>query len=189
MNGGRPHVCPWWLAYSFDNPLRRLLHDPASILGGFLEPGDVAADLGCGMGYFTLAMARIVGPKGRVIAADVQEEMLRRVGRRAERAGLDGRIVLHRCRPDSLALSEKVDFALAFWVVHEAPDAGRFLADAAGILKPGGGLLIAEPRMHVGAGPFERTVALAREAGFEAAACPAVAWSRAAAFVLPPEAA
>ncbi len=189
MSDGRPHVCPWWLAYTFDNPLRRLLHDPAAIFGGFLEPGDVAADIGCGMGYFTLAMAEIVGPRGRVIAADVQEEMLRRVEQRAARAGLASRITLHRCRPGALGLSEKVDFALAFWVVHEAPDAEAFLSGVADILKPGARFLLAEPKMHVGAPAFERTVALAHEVGLEAVPCPRVAWSRAAAFSLPPQAA
>ncbi|MBU4143260.1 hypothetical protein KJ590_04695, partial [Patescibacteria group bacterium] len=47
-------VCPWWLCYSFDNPLRRLFHDPERLLGPYVKTGMTAVDIGCGMGYFTI---------------------------------------------------------------------------------------------------------------------------------------
>src|SRR5512146_1437322 len=100
------HVCPWWLAYSFDNPLRRLLHDPARLLGPHVRPGMTALDVGCGMGHFTLGLARLVGEGGLVIAADLQERMLARTEARARRAGLAGRIRLHRCEPGALGLAD-----------------------------------------------------------------------------------
>jgi tRNA/tmRNA/rRNA uracil-C5-methylase (TrmA/RlmC/RlmD family) len=52
------HVCLWWLAYLFDNPLRRLVHNPRSLWEGLVNDGDSAIDLGCGLGFFTLALAR-----------------------------------------------------------------------------------------------------------------------------------
>jgi hypothetical protein len=45
--------CPWWLCFTFDNPVRRLLHNPEQILGGLIQPGQTVADIGCGMGYFS----------------------------------------------------------------------------------------------------------------------------------------
>ena len=55
------HVCPWWLAYTFDNPLRRLIHKPEKIFDGLVQPGMTVMDVGCGMGYVTLGLAEIVG--------------------------------------------------------------------------------------------------------------------------------
>ncbi|NJD17795.1 MAG: methyltransferase domain-containing protein, partial [Gemmatimonadetes bacterium] len=104
-----PHTCPWWFAYTFDNPLRRLVHEPTAILGRFVRPGDRVVDVGCGLGFFTLALARLVGSEGRVVAVDVQEEMLQRTHRRAERLGLADRIALHRCAPDRLGIQGSAD--------------------------------------------------------------------------------
>jgi len=54
----KDRVCPWWLAYTFDNPFRRLFQNPDRILGNDAKPGHTVLDIGCGLGYFTLAMAR-----------------------------------------------------------------------------------------------------------------------------------
>src|SRR5512146_115103 len=107
------HTCPWWFAYTFDNRLRRLLHDPAEILGGLAHAGDTVVDVGCGLGYFTIALADLVGPHGRVIAVDLQSEMLKRARRRAARRGLLERIDFHQCTPERIGLSMRVDFVLA----------------------------------------------------------------------------
>ncbi|CAO0821925.1 hypothetical protein DFAR_2730033 [Desulfarculales bacterium] len=55
------HVCPWWLCYTLDNPLRRLVQDSVTALRPFLALRQTALDLGCGMGYFSLGMARLAG--------------------------------------------------------------------------------------------------------------------------------
>ena len=110
------HVCPWWLCFTFDNPLRRLIHNPEQILREWLAPGQTAIDIGCGMGYFSLPMARLVGDTGRVIAADLQDRMLQQLQRRAVQAGLQSRIQPHHCQPDTLAISEPADFILTFWI-------------------------------------------------------------------------
>ena len=70
------HTCPWWLGYSFDNPLRRIIHNPARMLGTMVEEGQTVVDIGCGLGFFTLALAQMVGAHGKVIALDIQSEML-----------------------------------------------------------------------------------------------------------------
>jgi ubiquinone/menaquinone biosynthesis C-methylase UbiE len=179
-DGRSGHVCPWWTIWTFDNPLRRLFHDPATMLGAWAGPGQTAVDIGCGAGYFTLGLARLVGEAGRVIAVDLQPQMLDRVRRRAERAGLAGRIRLHRCRADTLGLEEAADFVLAFWMAHEVPDPGGFFHEVRRLLKPGGRLLVTEPVFHVGSGAFAATLEHAAQAGLRLSARPEIRLSRAA---------
>lgn len=174
------HLCPWWLTYTFDNPLRRLLHPPGQVLGAWVRPGMTALDVGCGIGHFSLGMARLVGPQGRVIAADVQEQSLAAVVRRARRAGLADRIATHRCAPDSCVVAGPVDFALAFWMLHETPSVERLCRDVAAALAPGGRFLVAEPRLHVTGAEFDAELAAAARAGLRVLERPRVRASRAA---------
>ena len=64
---GPSSICPWWLASALDNPIRRLIHNPEEILGGYIESGQTVLDLGCGSGTFTIFMARMVGEMGKAI--------------------------------------------------------------------------------------------------------------------------
>jgi methylase of polypeptide subunit release factors len=88
-------------------------------------------DLGCGMGFFSLAMARMVGDRGRVIAVDVQQRMLDVLQRRGEKSGVASWIRPHRAEGDCLGIGTPVDFALAFAAVHEVSDTERFHAQGA----------------------------------------------------------
>jgi ubiquinone/menaquinone biosynthesis C-methylase UbiE len=162
-----------------ESPLRKALHKPEKVLAGLVEPGMTALDIGCGPGYFSLGMARLVGPQGRVIAADVQEDMLARVRGHAEKEGLLERINLHHCSPTRIGLAETVDFALAFWMVHEVPDRQAFLGEIYSLLKPGGRLLVVEPKMHINQASFAETLKVAAAAGFTTLGERKVAISRA----------
>lgn len=173
-----PHTCPWWFGYTFDNPLRRLVHDPEEILGDFVEPGQTVVDIGCGLGYFSIALAKIVGPSGEVIALDIQSQMIQRAKRRAENHGVADRIDFRLCNASQLGVEGLVDFALAFWVVHEVTDPKNLFIEVRSFLKSRGRLLIAEPKGHVSAGRFNETVELARKAGFETSKGPMVRFSR-----------
>jgi 2-polyprenyl-3-methyl-5-hydroxy-6-metoxy-1,4-benzoquinol methylase len=177
------HVCPWWLAYSFDNPLRRILHDPDALLGPYVKPGMTVADIGCGLGYFSLALARLVGHEGMVVAIDLQQEMLDRMRKRADRKGLGGIIRSVLAAPDDIMIKEPVDFVLCFWMVHEVPDIPRFLKQVSSVLKPGGKVLIAEPRLHVRESRFREELQSARGAGFSIMGSPSVGMSRSAVLV------
>ena len=176
------HTCPPFLAVVLDNPLRRWLHRPASLLRGFVSPGATVADLGCGPGVFTLAMADLVGPTGRVVAIDVEPAMLARVRARAEAAGVLARLDLRRCEVDRLGLDEPLDFVLGFWMVHEVPDPEALLREVRAHLAPSGRFLLAEPLGHVPATAFARSVAMARAAGLHPCGRPAVRLSRAVLF-------
>ncbi len=174
------HVCPWRHAYLFDNPLRRLIHNPRKLFSPYLAPGDTALDMGCGMGVFSIGMARLVGEQGRVISVDLQQEMLEVLMKRAARAGVADRIRPHRCAADEIGITDQVDFIVAFWMVHEAPDQGRLLRQLRALLRDGGHFLIAEPKMHVSEEDFAATLAQAAATGWSYVADPGVRWSRSA---------
>jgi len=129
----------------------------------------VVLEPGCGMGFFTLDLARMVGPEGRVVAVDIQPRMLAGLRRRAARAGLLERIEMRTARPDRLGIGDlagTVDLALALHMVHEVPDAAAFLGELHEALKPGGGLLIVEPKGHVSQTDFAALIASAEHGGY-----------------------
>ena len=141
-------MCPWWLSSSLTIGLRSRVQNPR-LLSPY-APGDTVADIGCGPGFFTLALAELVGAEGRVIAVDIQRPMLDRMMKRAAAAGFDGRIVPQLAGEKNLGVIGGVDFALAFWMAHEVPDKGAFFAQIAAMLKPGARLLLVEPKFHDG---------------------------------------
>ena len=161
-------LCPVWIGYFLASPLRKLHHRPVKILGPHVRAGMRVVDIGCGMGFFSLPMARLVGPHGRVFCVDLQEKMLRVLSARARRVGWAERIETRTCQAESLGLEDlrgRIDLVLAFAVVHEAPDPAHFLAEIADALNGGGRLLMAEPRGHVSADEFQETITAAETAG------------------------
>jgi ubiquinone/menaquinone biosynthesis C-methylase UbiE len=170
-------VCPWWLGYLLASPLRRWMHDPAAILAPYVWEGMTVLEPGPGMGFFTLELGRRVGPAGRVVAVDVQPKMLAVLERRAGKAGLGGRIEARLAPAGSMAIEDlagKVDFVLAFAVVHELPSAAAFFGEAAQAMKPGATLLLAEPSGHVKDAAFAAELSLAGAAGLRVRGRPAI---------------
>lgn len=177
------HVYPWWLGFLLANPLRRLWQDPRRVLAPYVREGMTVLEPGPGMGFFTLELARLVGPSGRVVAVDVQPRMLAGLRRRAARAGLLERVDSRLASPETLGLTDlagAVDFTLAFGVVHELPAIQSFFAEVAQASKPGAGLLVAEPSHHVRPPRFEAELQAAGRSGFELAGRPKIRGSRAA---------
>jgi len=177
------HVWPGWGGYFMDNWLRRLFHDPDAILRPYVRPGMTVMDVGCGMGLFAIAMARMVGPTGKVIAVDLQQQMLEVLGKRALKAGMADRILVHRCTATSIGVREPVEFTLSFYSAHEVPDLGRLLHEIHQCLRPQGKLLVVEPLGHVPANRFESMLSLAGETGFGILERPRVRLSRAVVLV------
>lgn len=170
-------VCPWWIGYVLVSPLRRLLQDPAAILRPYVGEGMTVLEPGPGMGFFTLEAARRVGPRGRVVAVDLQPRMLSALRRRAARAGVADRIETREARPETLGVADlagKVDVALALLVVHEFPDAARFFAEVRATLAPRGKVLVVEPRGHVAPAAFDGEMAAAARAGLRRAPGPEI---------------
>jgi ubiquinone/menaquinone biosynthesis C-methylase UbiE len=167
-------VCPPWLCFTFDNIFRRMVQNPDRILKPYIKPGWIVLDVGPGMGYFTIPMARMVGENGKVIAADLQQQMLDGLDHKAFKYGVQERIKLHLTKADSIGISETIDFCLAFWMVHEVPDRAHFLNEICSKLKTEGLMLIAEPRIHVSKNEFDKTLEDAKKAGFSIADMPKI---------------
>lgn len=176
-------VCPWWLGYFLVTPLRRLLHDPEKILAPYLREGMTVLEPGPGMGFFTIALARMVGPSGRVVAVDIQRKMLDGLKHRLAKAGLLDRLDARLGEPNSMSLTDlagAVDFVLAFAVVHELPANNSFFSEVFQSLKAGACLLLAEPRGHVSAAQFETELAESANAGLSLMGHPSIRRSHAA---------
>ena len=102
------HICSWRHAYSFDNPLRHLFHKPECMFADYVKNGMTVADLGCGMGFFSIGMAKMIGDDGIVFSIDVQQQMAQEEFNRVAKIimhcirwciGGIGQIWLVRCRP------------------------------------------------------------------------------------------
>jgi len=181
-------VCPFWVGYLLLNPLRKLLENPDKILGQFVREGMIVLEPGCGMGYFTLPLARMVGPRGRVIAVEVQAKMLSALDRRGRKANLLDRIELRQAGAGGLGVEDlvgQVGFAVAIHMVHEVPEQAFFFAEIWKALKPGGGLLVIEPKGHVSEPQFEQTLTTAENAGFRQEPLPGNVGGRSGLLVKP----
>jgi len=161
-------LCPVWAGYLLVNPLRGLFQNPTRILAPHVRAGMTTLDIGPGMGFFSLPMAEKVGANGRVVCVDLQPGMLRALEKRAAKAGLADRIETRVCSTDSLKIDDlagRVDFILAFAVVHEIPDHPRLFRELAAALTPEGRILLSEPSGHVSPAAFAETLAAAEKAG------------------------
>ena len=163
------HICPPWVGYLLLCPLRRLLENPERILGPHVRPGMTVLEPGSAMGYFTLPLARMVGPQGRVLCTEIQPRMLSLLDRRARKAGLADRIETSLCAETDLRLERwtgRVDFVAALHVIHEMANPRLTLEQIFETLRPGGRMLVLEPRGHVSDDRFELSLEQARAAGF-----------------------
>ena len=173
------HICSHQHVWTFDNFLRPLLHNPDKIFGPYVKPGMRVMDVGCGAGFAALELAKRVGDTGRVVAVDVQPEMLAKVEKRARKLGLADRIQTHLCQKDSLQVEGVFDMVNAFYMVHEAPDTERFLRQIRDCLAPDGMFLVIEPRFHVSKKRFEAMLETARQVRLDAAGFPEIRFSQA----------
>jgi ubiquinone/menaquinone biosynthesis C-methylase UbiE len=168
MDNERNRVCPVELANSLDNRFRKWLQNPEKILAPYINEGMTVLDIGCGPGFFSIESAKMVGKKGKVLAADLQEGMLQKLSNKIKGTNLADRIKLIKSEKDRVNVSEKVDFILAFWMVHEVPDKNPFFKELKKVLRDDGQFLIVEPKyFHVSRKDFELTLKIAEVNGFK----------------------
>ncbi|HMK39348.1 MAG TPA: class I SAM-dependent methyltransferase [Bacteroidota bacterium] len=169
METERNRICPVELSSSLDSKLRRWLQNPHTILAPYVKEGMTVLDVGCGPGFFSLEMARMVGAGGKVISADVQDGMLQELSNKVRGTELEKRITPVKCDQGRINVSEMVDFILAFYMVHEVPDKNSLFRQMKEILKKQGQILLVEPKLfHVSRRAFAVTTTVAESLGFKA---------------------
>jgi ubiquinone/menaquinone biosynthesis C-methylase UbiE len=96
------------------NPIRRLFERPRKRIGPYIKNGQVVADLGCGSGYYTFALAELVGPEGKVYAVDLDKKCIQALENKAGKAGYRN-IETHASSASNLSFikDRSVDFVLA----------------------------------------------------------------------------
>lgn len=170
-------ICPVERAGNLNSKFRRLLQNPQKILNPYLQTGITVLDIGCGPGYFSLEMAKMIGPSGKVIAADVQQGMLDIISEKIKGTALENTVELYKCNTDRIDISQKADFILCFYMVHEVPDRQKFITNLKELIAPGGFVYIAEPKFHVKKKVFESMLHELINMGFSIVARPRVFYS------------
>ena len=136
-----------------DAPDRELWQRPDQIMDSLgIADGSVVADIGAGSGWFTIRLARRVGPQGLVYAEDVQNEMINAILRRVGREGFNNVRARLGLKNDPRLPASSLDAALMVDAYHEVEDRVTMLANLAKALKPGGRLGIVDFRLD-GTGP------------------------------------
>lgn len=139
------HLAADWL----DRPEREVEEAPAKLMEVLkLKPGDVVADIGAGSGYFTFRLAEKVGPTGKVLAVEIQQEMLDIISKRMKERGVSnisgvlGNIDDPKLQPNSVDLILMVD------VYHEFSHPYEMTTNMVRSLKPGGRIVFVEYRLE-----------------------------------------
>jgi len=171
-------ICPVEKAGGLDNSFRKLLQNPQKILKPYIHEGMTVLDLGCGPGFFSVEIAKLLSDTGKVIAADLQEGMLDKVRRKIQGTELEQRIIPHKCQEESIGLTDKVDFVLAFYIIHEVSDQEKLFRELKSILKHDGQILIVEPKFHVSKKSFDSMIDKIKGFGLEIKARPKILFSR-----------
>jgi ubiquinone/menaquinone biosynthesis C-methylase UbiE len=107
--------------------------------------GAVVADIGAGGGFFTVRLARAVGPTGRVYAVDVNTRVIEQLRKRVADEDLSNVVVLEGSAWDPRLATATLDAALIVNSYHEMPEHQAMLTNLRQALKPGGRLVIIEP--------------------------------------------
>jgi ubiquinone/menaquinone biosynthesis C-methylase UbiE len=168
--------CPSSWGWLVDNPLRRWDVRHALSRAG-LRCGETVLELGPGPGAFTVDAAERVGPAGRLIAVDIQPEMIAKVEARVRNAGLSN-VETHVAGAYELPVDDgTVDRAFLITVLPEIPDPVRGLREVYRVLKPGGILSTTEEFLDPDYPRRKKAIAWAEAAGFELVECHGNWWT------------
>ena len=136
-----------------ERPERIEQEQPERVLDAMgLRPGDVAADVGCGSGYYARRMTRRVQPGGTVYCEDIQPEMLDIMRQRAADEGVTGIEAVLGTPTDPKLPAGAVDWVIIADVYHEMSDPGPMLAGIRRALSPRGRVALLEYRVEDGTG-------------------------------------
>jgi ubiquinone/menaquinone biosynthesis C-methylase UbiE len=105
---------PWNISLSILGPFRKLFEPPQRLVEPYVKKGQIVADLGCGQGYYTMILAKSVGPEGKVYAVDLDKKCIQALKKTAAKAGYHN-IETHTSSAADLSFikDKSVDFILA----------------------------------------------------------------------------
>ena len=130
-----------------DRPEREKEEAPSKAIAALaVEPGAVVADVGAGSGYYTVRLAKVVGPKGRVVATDLQAGMLDLIRAKVARERLTNVEIVQGRADDPVLPARTFDLVLMVDVYHELASPQVFVRKLKEALKPGGRLVLIEFR-------------------------------------------
>ncbi|TAL76194.1 MAG: class I SAM-dependent methyltransferase [Bacteroidetes bacterium] len=179
MCNGNTHIHSVERAGALESSFRYRFQNPKKILKPYIQPGMTVLDLGCGPGFYTTEIARMLCSSGKVIAADIQNGMLEKVSKKITGSDIERIVQIHKCQEKSLNLTDKIDFVFAFYSFHEMSNLDNIIDEIKLLLKPKGEILIAEQRFHVRKSIFIGIIDKMRKKGFEITGQPKVFLSRA----------
>ncbi len=137
----------------FDDPARDAWQHPDDVVAALeLSPNMTVADVGSGTGYFTVRLARAV-PGGQVIATDIEPDMVRYLGDRAQRQKLGNVRAVLATGDDPRLEPNSVDRVLLVDVWHHVADRGAYAKGLASALRPGGQIAIVDFTQEATHGP------------------------------------
>jgi ubiquinone/menaquinone biosynthesis C-methylase UbiE len=129
----------------FDDPARDEWQRPLRVVELMqIAPGMTVADVGAGTGYFAPHLSRAVGPAGKVIAEDIEPDMVKWIGERARREGLTNVEALLGGADDPRLPAGGVDRVLVVDTWHHVDGAAAFAKKLAAALKPGGAVIVVD---------------------------------------------
>lgn len=139
------HLAADWL----ERPEREQEEAPAKLMAALkLKPGEVAADIGAGSGYFTFRMADAVGPTGKVYAVDIQPEMLEIIRKRSKERETNNVVPVLGAINDPKLPPNSTDLMMMVDVYHEFSHPWEMTRQMVRALKPGGRLVFVEYRLE-----------------------------------------
>ena len=131
------------LIEKMDDPARDGWQKPEQVTDHLLiRPGETVADIGAGSGYFSFEFSRRVGEKGKVLAVDIDRQMLDHIAGRAKKAGSANIVTLLAKSDDPLLARDSVDLVFICNTYWYLPDRARYLRHLRAAIRPGGRLAI-----------------------------------------------
>lgn len=161
-------------AKEFDNPERDAWQKPTEVVAAAnITPGMTVADIGAGTGYFEPHLSKAVGPKGSVLAVDIEADMVRYLRERAAKEKL-GNVTALQAVPGGTGLGDaSVDRILIVDTWHHIPERGAYVQQLKKALKPEGQVIIVDFTLEATKGPPkehrlapEKVIAELESAGF-----------------------
>jgi len=136
---------PQFMANAIDNPIRRKIQPPdATPARHGIEPGMTVLEVGPGNGTYTVATARRVGDKGKVVTIDIEPKMIERVRRRAHAEGIDNIEAKVADVYDLPFEDGSFDAIYMIAVIGEIPEPDRAMRESYRVLSPSGTLAFSE---------------------------------------------